>query len=128
MEDKVIFYEKPGCKGNARQKEVLTSAGYLLDVKDILSTTWDRKELLLFFENKKIHDCVNLSAPVITREGLDIYSLKESDLLDRMISEPILIKRPLILYKSKHGVGFDCELVESLLGEKQSQPVCYKKC
>ena len=37
---KIVFYEKPGCAGNARQKKLLKQCGYELDVKDMLNQQW----------------------------------------------------------------------------------------
>ena len=34
----VIFWEKPGCAGNARQKALLAAAGHRLKVRDLLAT------------------------------------------------------------------------------------------
>lgn len=35
-----IFWEKPGCQGNARQKEILLASGHELDVRDLLTEPW----------------------------------------------------------------------------------------
>ena len=32
---KVVFYEKPGCGGNARQKRLLVQSGHELEVRDL---------------------------------------------------------------------------------------------
>ncbi len=36
----LIFYEKPGCIGNARQKALLEQEGFALDVRSLLATPW----------------------------------------------------------------------------------------
>jgi len=45
---KLLFYEKTGCKGNARQKAMLESNGYTLEVKSILDEPWERDDLRSF--------------------------------------------------------------------------------
>jgi hypothetical protein len=37
---KVIFYEKPGCANNARQKALLAASGHQLDVRNLLTEPW----------------------------------------------------------------------------------------
>jgi len=34
---RIIFWEKPGCQGNARQKEILLASGHELEVRDLLA-------------------------------------------------------------------------------------------
>jgi len=36
----IIFWEKPGCKGNSRQKETLLASGHEIDVRNILTEAW----------------------------------------------------------------------------------------
>ena len=47
----VIFYEKPGCQGNARQKKMLMDAGVTLVVRDMFGETWKSESLMGFFKN-----------------------------------------------------------------------------
>jgi hypothetical protein len=45
----IVFFEKPGCIGNARQKKLLASLGHRLRVKDLLRTPWNAEELRSYF-------------------------------------------------------------------------------
>lgn len=126
MKGIISFYEKPGCKNNNRQKELLSEAGYKLQVIDLLNKEWNREDLLKFFQYKSIFDCINLKAPVISNKKLIISDLSEDELLEEMIKSPILIKRPLIFYRGQFGIGFDSELVKTLLGQKAPEMICHK--
>ena len=46
----VVFYEKPGCSGNAFQKGLLEASGHTVVAKDILKTDWMRLQLLPFLK------------------------------------------------------------------------------
>ena len=127
MKGLVSFYEKPGCKGNERQKKLLIEAGYALHVIDLLSKDWKTEDLLKFFSGRSIYDCVNTRAPKITKEGFDPSKLSEDELLMEMINNPILIKRPLLFYRGEFGVGFDNDLVDKLLGDLQRPSECQKR-
>ena len=39
----IIFYEKPGCGGNARQKAILQAAGHEVEAKNLLAEPWTRQ-------------------------------------------------------------------------------------
>jgi len=41
----IIFYEKPGCKTNAQQKNILSQLGHSLVVRDLLSEPWPSKKI-----------------------------------------------------------------------------------
>lgn len=36
----VIFYEKPGCANNTRQKSLLQAAGYEIEARNLLKYSW----------------------------------------------------------------------------------------
>jgi nitrogenase-associated protein len=46
---RVVFWEKPGCAGNARQKALLFASGHKLDVRNLLTEPWDAARLRSFF-------------------------------------------------------------------------------
>lgn len=127
MKGIVQFFEKAGCKGNKKQKEILSKAGYMLQVTDILTKQWDVESLLRCFTGRKIHDCVNLMAPMVKNNKMELNSLSEEELLLLMIEHPILIKRPIIFYRGEFSVGFNTKLVSNLLGGDQPEHFCQKK-
>lgn len=125
MKGIVSFYEKPGCKGNAKQKEILRQAGYKLQVIDILSKEWDEETLMKFIGNMPVHACVNVKAPSVKSGIFEPEKLTEAELVEAMIYEPILIKRPLVFYRGEFAVGFDSDLVEKLLNQRMEDSVCF---
>jgi hypothetical protein len=44
----VIFYEKTGCAGNARQKALLIAAGHQVESRDLRQHFWSNLRLLEF--------------------------------------------------------------------------------
>ncbi|TAN57271.1 MAG: arsenate reductase family protein, partial [Magnetospirillum sp.] len=45
----IVFYEKPGCSNNARQKQVLSQSGHDVVALDIRVQTWTPATLRPFF-------------------------------------------------------------------------------
>lgn len=72
---KVIFYEKPGCGGNARQKALLLSSGHELEVRDLLTEPWTPERLRPFFGNRPVAGWFNASAPAIKSGEIDPETL-----------------------------------------------------
>ncbi|ESQ17464.1 MAG: hypothetical protein N838_03535 [Thiohalocapsa sp. PB-PSB1] len=112
----IVFYEKPGCIGNARQKRILTRLGHQLEVHDLLSEPWSREQLRAFFCELEVKDWFNPSAPRIKSGHVDPSKLDERSALELLLAEPLLIRRPLI--ESVHGrcCGFEPNPVLNALG------------
>jgi len=112
----VIFYEKPGCGTNARQKKALQEAGHTLDVRDLLSEPWTADRLLAFFGDEPVAAWLNPAAPAVKSGEVDPDGLDAATALSMMIDTPLLIRRPLIEADGKKCAGFSREPVPSLLG------------
>lgn len=110
------FYEKPGCAGNARQKEKLIKAGCTLVVKNLLTAEWDASTLREFFADKPKSEWFNMTAPLIKDGFINPALLTEEQALEAMTKEPILIKRPLIKTANAKISGFDPDEIKEKLG------------
>ncbi|WP_256361249.1 hypothetical protein [Methylomonas koyamae] len=75
----VHFYEKPGCLNNTRQKQLLSAAGHLLVVYDLLQQPWAKQQAKLrsFFGDKPVAEWFNRSAPAIKQGLIDPEMLDE---------------------------------------------------
>ncbi len=105
-DSQVIFWEKPGCIGNAQQKAVLRQHGYRLDVRDLLTTPWTAGQLRLFFADKAVVDWFNQSAPDIKSGVIKTDQLTEKEALKMMVENPLLICRPLLQVNELRQSGF----------------------
>ena len=114
---RLVFYEKPGCLGNARQRALLEAAGHSLDRRNLLTTPWTRASLGAFLEPLPVREWFNRSAPQIKSGRLNPDALDSDAALSHLIAEPILIRRPLM--EREDGarlVGFDTEAVAAFVG------------
>jgi len=113
----LVFFEKPGCAGNARQRALLEAARHTLTRRNILDTPWTREELLEFLHSLPVADWFNRAAPRIKRGELVPELLDAETALAALLAEPLLIRRPLM--KREDGVcmvGFDIAEVERFVG------------
>ncbi len=113
---KVIFYEKTGCAGNKKQKELLRLNGITFETRSILDTSWDKESLESFFKDLEIDNIINQFAPQIKNNELDLSSISKEELIELMCTTPILIKRPLLEIGDEKIVGFDTKKINSILG------------
>jgi nitrogenase-associated protein len=117
---KLTFYEKPGCKGNARQKTMLEEKGFGLEVKSTLDEAWSKESLRPFFDKRSVPEWFNMTAPAIKQGQVNPGALDEEGALEAMIKDPLLIRRPLIEYNGKKSCGFDDFVLSEILGVEEA--------
>jgi nitrogenase-associated protein len=111
----VLFYEKPGCINNTRQKAILLELGHEVSVRNLLTEPWSANRLRVFFGNQPVTAWFNSSAPRIKSGEVKPQGLGESEALALMVEDPLLIRRPLIETNFGRMAGFDpCEMLERL--------------
>jgi nitrogenase-associated protein len=114
----LIFYEKPGCGGNARQRGLLEAAGHTLERRDLLSAPWTRELLLAFLAPLPVAQWFNRAAPRVKSGEVVPEALDPDQALALLLAEPLLIRRPL-MQRTDDGsrqVGFDADVVEAWIG------------
>ena len=112
----VIFYEKPGCSNNTRQKKLLAEAGHHVVAKDILTETLQADRLRAFFGALAVRDWFNYSAPAIKHGEVEPDKLTEQEALTLMQQNPLLIRRPLMQAGDSFMAGFDQQAVDNWIG------------
>lgn len=112
----VIFYEKPGCGGNARQKALLARAGHTLEVRNLLAALWTTDALRAFFGALPVAEWFNLSSPRVKSGEVVPQALDAAAALQLMLEDPLLIRRPLLEVAGERRVGFDAAAIERWIG------------
>ncbi|MEM8572730.1 MAG: ArsC/Spx/MgsR family protein [Pseudomonadota bacterium] len=114
----VVFYEKPGCISNTRQKKLLRASGHDLDVRNLLTEAWTEDALRPFFADMPVARWINASAPQVKAGRVSPESLSADEALAAMVAEPILIRRPLMQVGDQRKAGFDQDAVAAWIGLK----------
>ena len=113
---KILFWEKPGCKGNARQKEILQVSGHQLEVRNLLTEAWTEEKLATFFGSRPVNEWFNPSNPLVKSGEIDPAGLTPGEALVMMTEEPLLIVRPLMQVGQERLAGFDVDQVHNWIG------------
>jgi nitrogenase-associated protein len=112
----VIFYEKPGCGGNARQKALLLASGHRVEARSMLTERWSVSTLRPYFGEKPVKDWFNPASPRVKSGEIEPDTIAPHMALDMMIADPTLIRRPLMRVEDRCVSGFDQELVGAWIG------------
>lgn len=117
----IVFYEKPGCGNNTRQKNLLLEAGHELIVRDLLGTAWTAAELQSFFQKRPVAEWFNRAAPRVKSGEVVPESLDETAAIALMLEDHLLIRRPLLQIGERKEVGFDPDRIAAWIGALDSE-------
>lgn len=112
----VVFYEKPGCLTNARQKALLRAYGCELSVRDLLREPWTEARLLGFLCRLPVAHWFNPAAPRVRSGEIDPAMQDARSALKLLLEDPLLIRRPLLDTEFGKTAGFDDPVVLKPLG------------
>lgn len=115
MHKLVVFYEKPFCAANAKQKQILRESGCTLIERNILEHGLDAEALRSFMGDKAVHTWFNPAAPAIKNGLLSPAVLGEAEAMELLMNDPILIRRPLMIIGNEKLCGFDAAKVSEVL-------------
>jgi len=102
----LVFYEKPGCVSNARQRALLVEIGHCLEVRNLLAEVWTPERLRPFFGTLAVADWFNPTAPRVRSGEVRPAGLSAAEALALMVADPLLIRRPLIEGAGLCACGF----------------------
>jgi len=111
----VVFYEKPFCAANAKQKQILRNSGCTLIERNLLEHGLDADALRSFMGNKAVSEWFNPAAPAIKKGLISPDVLDETEAMGLLMSDPILIRRPLMIIGAEKLCGFDSVKVAEVL-------------
>ncbi len=112
----ILFYEKPGCINNTRQKRWLRASGHRVIERNLLTEAWSASRLRKYFDGVPYAYWFNPSAPAIKSGALDPANLQPGEALQHMLRDPLLIRRPLMREGDTRMVGFDPHQVNAWVG------------
>lgn len=112
----VIFYEKPGCGNNTRQKALLAAAGHVIVARNLLTEPWTAERLLEFFGQRPVAEWLNRAAPRVKSGEIVPEELTAQTALELLLQDTLLIRRPLIEANGHRETGFDQERIQNWIG------------
>lgn len=113
----ILFYEKPGCGGNARQRALLEEAGHTLERRSLLDEAWTADTLMAYLAPLPVSAWFNRASPRVKSGEVDPDALDAGQALPLLLADHLLIRRPLMQRPDgMRLVGFDTEAVARFVG------------
>lgn len=89
--------------------------GYMLKERDFFKNPFSKDEIKTVLEGNPAFEMFNFKSPNFGKLGLDRNKLSDEDLLDLMLGEPRLVKRPVIVINGKTHFGASAKYLEEQL-------------
>ena len=107
MTEEVTIYHNPRCSKSRASLKLITSMGVKPKVKLYLEDKilYEELDKILKMLRIKPRDLLRKSEKEYDKYNLDNNELKDEDIIDIMIKNPILIQRPIIIRNSLAVLG-----------------------
>lgn len=109
---KLTIYHNPQCSKSRKTLEILRNKGIEPVIIEYLKTPLDMEQLTRLRTHFTIKDFVRTNEPVFIELGLSLDN--ESHVLNAMLTNPILMQRPIVTYKGRAIIGRPPEKVLEL--------------
>lgn len=113
----LIIYHNPRCSKSRQTLELINQKGADVEIIDYQKTppTIEQLQNILFSLNLKAQDIMRKKEAEYQQSGLDNLSLSENEQLKRMIANPKVIERPIVVKGNQAIIGRPPENVLALL-------------
>ena len=113
----MIYYHNPRCSKSREGLNILEKNNIYAKIKLYLSEEITFEELKNIIRKLNIDpiDLVRKKEDIIKKEKLDLKSMSNKEIIETLISFPILIERPILISKTKAVIGRPPELIKSIL-------------
>ncbi|NTW99129.1 MAG: arsenate reductase family protein [Geobacteraceae bacterium] len=112
----ITFYTKLGCLTSARQVDLLKQSGHDVEVCDLLAHDWNMEELTSYFGEMPAAAWFNEKSPRVTSGEIIPDTYDTAAALQLMMSDHLLIRRPLMESGGVRMCGFDLARVHAWVG------------
>jgi nitrogenase-associated protein len=124
----VIFYEKPGCANNTRQKALLKASGHDVEARSLLTEAWTPELLRAFFGARPVAEWFNRAAPRVKSGEVQPETQTADSAIQLMLAEPLLIRRPLIQVGERREIGFETATIDAWIGLRATELPVTEAC
>lgn len=122
----IQLYTSPSCLSCRKVKKYFNKYGIKYVEKNILHTKLSREDIFKMLANSEngFDDIISVRSKVFKDSNIDIYSMKIHDLVDFIIANPTILKRPIIVTENDLQVGYNDDDITLFLPEEIRNREC----
>lgn len=112
---RVTLYSKTGCTTCLKARHYLLEKGIHYTERDIFKHPFTETELRRLVANRPVKELFSFRSPSVKALGLADKAMTDDEMIQFMLQEPRLIRRPLVQIANAIEVGFSEEHLEAVL-------------
>ena len=111
----VVLYTSPGCASCRKVRSWLKERNIEFLEKNIFTTLLNKKEVkyLLSRSENGTDDIISKRSKIIQESNIDLDAMSMDELVDFVINNPSILRRPIILNEDNFQVGYDAEEIDA---------------
>ncbi len=111
----IVIYTSPGCASCRKVKAWLKERNINFVEKNIFTTLLNKTEVkyLLSRSENGTDDIISKRSKIIQKSNIDIDSMSMDELVDFVIQNPSVLRRPIIISENNFQVGYDAEEIDA---------------
>jgi len=113
----IVIYTSPGCASCRKVKKWLKEKKLEYIEKNIFTTLLNRKEIahLLSRTENGSDDIISKRSKIFQENNIDFDDMSFNQLIDFIVKNPSVLRRPIILNEKSFQVGYDSEEIEAFI-------------
>ena len=115
MTAKVDFYCWVKWNTCRKAKEFLSQKNVEINERDFFKNLFNREEIEELLQGRPASEMFNFRSPSFKKLGMEREKLSDNELIDLMLKEPRLVRRPVVRIGDKVHFNADKSVLESLI-------------
>lgn len=122
----IQLYTSPSCLSCRKVKKYFNKYGIKFIEKNILHTQLSKEDIFKMLANSEngFDDIISVRSKVFKDSNIDIDSMKIHDLVEFIIKNPTILKRPIIVTDNDLQVGYNDDDITLFLPEEIRDREC----
>ncbi len=122
----IQLYTSPSCLSCRKVKKYFNKYGIKYVEKNILHTKLSKEDIFKMLANSEngFDDIISMRSKVFKDSNIDIDSMKIHDLVEFIIANPTILKRPIIVTENDLQVGYNDDDITLFLPDEIRDREC----
>lgn len=123
----IKIYTTPSCASCRKAKKWLKDHNIPFTEKNIFAFPLNKEDIMLMLKNSEngFEDIISTRSKYLTDNNIDVESLKTNELIDLIIKEPSILRRPIIVDDKRMQVGYNNDEIRVFIpSELREQLMC----
>ncbi len=119
----VTIYTTPSCSSCRKAKKWLKDFGIEFKEKNIFNVKLTKSDIfdILEYSENGFEDIISKRSTYFKENDLDLDDMKTSELVNLIIENPSILRRPILIDEGKMQVGFNSDEIRIFIPDEERQ-------